>query len=258
MRLIRSVATHILKNCDAYAIGIVAFVVAIFDVLGQASSTVVSATVLAILSVLGFTLLRDRLEKDRLRSAIDRIRDPDALAARFFAKEDRLDEIRDLVRSSREVWLMGATLQAHIPPLTEVFAYSMREDLPERDRLRVKILLLKPRSSSISMAVFRAHGGETEEQLNQDLEGNLSRLMRLAATQPAGQLEIRTVDYLAPYTLYAYDPDLPSGQMEMRLTTFRGSHFMRPTFRLVRARDGEWYNHFYKEFEKIWNTAAAN
>ncbi len=99
--------------------------------------------------------------------------------------------------------------------------------------------------------------GETEEQLSQDFEGNLSRLVRLAAGQPAGQLEIRLVNYLAPYTLYAYDPDLPSGQMEMRLTTFRGSHFMRPTFRLTRVRDGEWYNHFYKEFQKIWDAAEV-
>ncbi len=233
MRL-KSAATHALKNVDAYVIGIVALGVAILDIFGKVSSTVVSATILAVLSVVGFALLRGRFETGRLSAAIDRIRDPDALAARFFSKEDKLDEIRDLVRSSREVWLMGATLSAHIPPLTSIFAESMRDDLPVRDRLRVKILLLKPRSTGIAMAVFRGQG-ETEEQLSQDFEGNLSRLVRLAAGQPAGQLEIRLVNYLAPYTLYAYDPDLPSGQMEMRLTTFRGSHFMRPTFRLTRV-----------------------
>ena len=86
----------------------------------------------------------------------------------------------------------------------------------------------------------------------------------MATAQPNGKLEVRVVNYLPPYTLYAYDPIVtspssweanPNGRIELRLTTFRGSHYRRPTFRLLGDRDGIWYIHFCEEFQKVWNAA---
>ena len=87
------------------------------------------------------------------------------------------------------------------------------------------------------MAALRA-GHPNEEELSHELTSNLfklrqaaGRLAQVAAQQQCGQLEVRVLDYLAPYTLYGYDPGLRSGRLDMRLggcgprTGFgRGSH----------------------------------
>ena len=65
--------------------------------------------------------------------------------------------------------------------------------------------------------------------------------------------ELRVVDYLGPYTLYAYDPDSPHGKMDLRISSFRGKHELRPTFRIDHERDPDWFDYFYDQFTQVWN-----
>lgn len=43
--------------------------------------------------------------------------------------------------------------------------------------------------------------------------------------------------------------------MDLRLGSFHGQHELRPTFRLIRKRDGEWFDYFYEQFTSVWNAA---
>jgi hypothetical protein len=134
----------------------------------------------------------------------------------------------------------------------------MSELLPQG--LHVRVLVSKPGSSTSRMAAFRS-ADVTASSFEQDLETSLSRLRRFRATGRPGQVQIKTVDYLAPYTLYAYDADElhhgghASAEIELRLTSFRGSHYARPTFRVSKRRDPDWYAHFRSEFERVWAVA---
>jgi hypothetical protein len=181
-----------------------------------------------------------------------------SLAARFFYDSDNPHEIERSLASANVVWMWGATLTMHIPyfaPLIEKRTLEGKE---------TRILLLAPDSASMKMAALRS-SRHSEGQLGQELRANLERLTVLLQRQielpvdcdkTRRPLQVRVVDYLAPYALYAYDPGQPDGMLEIRISTFRGTHYKRPTFRLVQDIDREWFDHFRNEFEKVWDVST--
>ncbi|WP_420115961.1 hypothetical protein [Micromonospora sp.] len=169
-------------------------------------------------------------------------------ANRFFAEQDDLIEISHLIQQAQdEVWLWGTTLSMHIPYLDIYLGQALARDV------RVKVLLINPGGAAMSMLAFRAGPAWGRQTLEERLAINLGLLDR-RLTQGDG-LEVRLVDYLPPYTLYAYDPGLDDGSMELRLGSVGGRHELRPTFRLIRQRDGEWFDYFYEQFTTVWNAA---
>jgi hypothetical protein len=76
-----------------------------------------------------------------------------------------------------------------------------------------------------------------------------------ASGQHHGRLEVRAVDYLAPYALFAYDPDLPTGRMDVRIAGLQVDVDTRPTFTITAANAGRWYQHFKEQFEAAWRLA---
>ncbi|MGY2033401.1 hypothetical protein [Nocardia gipuzkoensis] len=214
----------------------------------------------ALLGAVGMTddlqtrLWRDALERVQQSRSTPRERVKSARnlhgrvsAAQFFVEEDQLNEITRLIqRCEDEVWLWGATLSRHIPYLE-----SYIKDAVERD-CRVKILLIKLEGAAMTMSGLRAgpDGQSIPEQ-----QARLKHNLRLLDDCAHPGLEVRLVDYLAPYTLYAYDPGLGHGKMDLRLGSFHGQHELRPTFQLHRERDGDWFDYFYEQFTVVWKAA---
>lgn len=172
-------------------------------------------------------------------------------AHRFFVENDKVDEVARLIRNAKEqVWLLGTTLSMHVPYLEP----ALRQAISGGRNLR--ILLIEPDGAAMGMSVLRAGpSGLGRQEQEEHLSNNLAILRRLAAVGP--HLEVRLIDYLAPYTLYAYDPGLDTGLMEMRLGSFHGDHYLRPTFQVDRSRDDAWFEYFYEQFVSMWNAATS-
>jgi hypothetical protein len=184
----------------------------------------------------------------RSRSYADRELGPVA-AHKFFVETDKVDEISRLVEHVQEqAWLLGTTLSMHVPYLRPAFRQAIANGR------NVRILLIKPGGAAMDMAVLRA-GPEGLGQREQEelLGNNLASLRQLAHV--GHHLEVRLIDYLAPYTLYAYDPGLDTGMMQMRLGSFHGKHHLRPTFQVDRSHDEAWFDYFYEQFVSMWNAA---
>lgn len=245
------------KNVELYILVGLAAVLIILNAIGEVSDALLTKASLAVLTLLGIALLKLRHQIERVEVVASQAVPSRSLAADFFRLEDDLSEIEKNIRSSRVVWLWGAVLTSHIPHLVGLLG-----DCMEKNGLEVKVLLLKEFSPSVAMAAYRAPNS-TASGLNAELRANIERLQNEGSTHASGNLEVRVIDYLSPYTLYAYDPKLssgkenPGGRIELRLTTFRGSHYMRPSFALAGARDEEWYAHFCNEFEKVWGEAEV-
>ncbi|MFG1899939.1 hypothetical protein [Micromonospora carbonacea] len=172
-----------------------------------------------------------------------------ASANRFFVEQDDLIEISRLIQGAQdEVWLWGTTLSMHVPFLDIYLGQALARDV------RVKVLLIRPGGAAMSMLAFRAGPAWGLTRLEEHLAINLGLLDR--RLDPGNALEVRLVDYLPPYTLYAYDPGLDDGSMDVRLGSFGGQHELRPTFRLNRRREGEWFDYFYEQFTGVWNAAS--
>lgn len=168
-------------------------------------------------------------------------------AARFFVEEDELGEITKLIQQAQEeIWLWGTTLHKHIPYLE-----SYLKEAADAGR-QVKVLLIAPEGSAMTMSAFRAGPrGQPIEVQQRNLATDLERLG--AGTYPG--LDVRLVDYLHAYTMYAYDPGEANGTMDLRLGSFHGRHELRPTFQLRRERDGDWFDYFYEQFAAVWSVA---
>jgi hypothetical protein len=121
-------------------------------------------------------------------------------AHKFFVETDKVDEVSRLVENVQEqAWLLGTTLSMHVPYLRPAFRQAIANGR------NVRILLIKPGGAAMEMAVLRAGPeGLGQREQEEQLSNNLAILRQLAHVGP--HLEVRLIDYLAPYTLYAYDP----------------------------------------------------
>jgi hypothetical protein len=246
------------KDIELYITVPVAVVVTVANLLGQASAKVVTAVTLALLTLLTVALLKLRRQSDRLHTAIDHLEQPDDLIGRLFRNEHDSEEVKSLIKGARnEVWLWGSVLADHIGLLAPYLERAILRGLV------VKVLLIKPAPSGVmTMAVLRS-GHTDDTELQHMLNANLYRLRQsagritsqAASDQHHGRLEVRTVDYLAPYAMFAYDPDLPTGRMDVRIAGLQVDVDTRPTFTVTAANAGRWYQHFKEQFEAAWRLA---
>jgi len=174
----------------------------------------------------------------------------DVSAGQFFVEQDNVvDHQRWIQALDEELWMWGTTLSMHIAYLEPYIKQALSR------KCQVKILLVTAEGSAIDMAAFRAGPENTsKEEQRERLEINHRILRRIAAPG----LEIRSIDYLSPYTLYGWDPGLSHGRMCIRLSSFHGTYEMRPTFYLQRDRDEGWFEYFYEQFVSVWNLATPD
>lgn len=159
----------------------------------------------------------------------------------FTITEHSSDIMGPLQGLSRGYAQHGPLKQDHDTDRQQV-AYRLSSSLPNDVQntlaggVLVRIVLITPAGAAMTMAAFRSPDTDTG-QLQEFLHNNLDTLNRLHTDHPG--LQVRLIDYLPPYTLYAYDPGLPAGRMDLRLASFHGDYDLRPTFSVQRARDGD-------------------
>jgi hypothetical protein len=234
------------ENVDLYPVIVISLVATVLSQLGLASQKLIVSLLLALVGLLAIAMLVNRRQNEQLTTMLSKLEDSTVLSQRFLRKEDRVDEVARRIRMAREVWLWGTTLSAHIPALEEVIRSNLEGGLV------LRVLLVQPHSSAVSMAAFRA-GRKTDSDLDSDLQRNLNRLSSMSS---AGRLEYRVIDYLGPYVLYIFDPSTDGGHAIVRLANFRGSTFDRPMFELNADSDSVWFAYFRREFEAVWEAAS--
>lgn len=247
------------RDIELYATVPLAFAVVAANVFDWAPARFVSAVTLAVLTLLVIALLRLRRQTDELQTALrSAVSYSDGSVDRFFRPDQSIEEVRDLIRSAREeVWLWGSTLSMHV----SILAPHIEQEVARG--LKIRILMIEPGpSTAMRMATIRARHA-TDEELQHGLTANLYRLgqtaTRLATRYDqvhGGRMEVRVIDYLAPYALYAYDPHLPSGRLDVRLSGIAIDDDYRPGFTVTSVNGGIWYQHFKQQFEAAWASAT--
>jgi hypothetical protein len=238
------------QNIDSYITIFIAVVIAILGITGIADEKIILSAVLATLAMVSTGLLVNRQENKRLSDAIANIENLDYLSDRFLLQQYDRDELHKRLRTSRQIFFWGITFTRTIPLLRDDIEYGIENGL------QIRILLMKPSSSSVDMAAFRSNNSNVDD-LNTDLRSNLSRLLNLASKNVSGKVEVRYVNYLPPYTITCCDPQLINGHMFVRLSSFRVPNQIRPTFELTSANDKYWFNFFVEQFESVWREAES-
>lgn len=227
-------------NIELSALLVISFGVTAMSILGWASQRLVLTIAVALLALLSIALLD-------LRAAIGQLGGGSILASRFFSDED-LPEVLGAFDASREVWLWGSTLQTHLP----LFDEPIRRGLARGNRYRV--LLITRGGGAEAMARLRAPA--TSSEIGKYLDASLSRLESVKASATEGSLIVKTLDYLPPYVLYVFDPQLETARVYVRVSNYGGTAGDRPTFWVSRREDPVWFERFAAEFEAVWAQAA--
>ena len=150
--------------------------------------------------------------------------------------------------------MWGTTLSMHIGDLRPTIEQVVGRGIV------VKVLLAKPNGDAIKMAALRA-AHQSKVDLETELKASLEKLKLMKGVidnlnpDRGGRLELKTSDYLAPYALYAFDPDTDSGRIELALAALATGLDMRPRFVLEPPREGDWYHHFKDQFKLAWDRA---
>jgi hypothetical protein len=237
------------RDLDLYLMVVLASVLFVLSAFGIATANVIAAATLAVLTLLGVALLVGRHQTEQLKVVLSSV-GRKSKANTFFSGSDNLEEVKTLVQSSHEVWMWGTTLARHLPFLAPVIRDEMKRGL------RVRVMLVSPGSPAFAVAAHRTVES-SREGMASELESNLRRLRRIASgADPLGNLEVRLTEYLAPYSMYVFNPKSESGMMELGIAFYRSSQTStRPIFRLDAATDSEWYRYFLSQFEAVWGDA---
>lgn len=237
----------VMHSLDLYVTLVAAAIFGVLGLGGKASQEIITSGVLAVLALVAFSLLRIRSQSERINESLAELRARPS-AERFFAEVDDGDEIKEMISSSREVWLHGWTLELHL------VSYAREIRRAVAGGLHIKILVIEPNSTAMTVAASEAENRGAGE-LSSNLEGNLRRLVAPPSGTVSGRLEIRTLTHIPHYTVIASDPSMDQGKIIMRIATFQADHWQRPTFTVTQQSDGSWYEFFKTQFEKKWESA---
>lgn len=238
------------QNLDIYITASLSLIVAILGVLGIANQSIISAAVLAVLALLLGSLLVSRHQSERIQLTLSKLENAQISNSQFMTSGDDISNLLKLLRKSQKAYFWGTTLTTHIPMLQQDLQQGLVAGLES------KFLLVKPSSNALQMAAFRARS-LSDTTLNDDLLRNLKRLSDISNLDSANNLEVKVIDYLAPYVMYVFDPHLSSGQIIIRISTLRVPDNMRPIIKITRSKDLEWFNFHLQQFETAWQEAEA-
>jgi hypothetical protein len=116
--------------------------------------------------------------------------------------------------------------------------------------------LIKPEGAAMTLAAARASDYAREEMVA-SLQRTRTRIASIALEKDV-DVELRQVDYLPPYVLYAFDPESEDkATASVRLSNYKGSNAFRPTLLINKGRDGRWFEHFYQQFCDVWADAEV-
>ncbi|MFI9805054.1 hypothetical protein ACIHEJ_11915 [Streptomyces sp. NPDC052301] len=243
-----TIARSAIYSLDLYVTLAAAVIFGVLGLTGKASQEIVTSGILAVLALVGFSLLRIRSQSEKINKSLTAIGTRSS-ADNFFTPVDDGEEIKEMISSSREVWIHGWTLELHLVS----YASEIRKAVTKG--LHVKILVIEPGSTAMTIAASEADNRSASE-LSANLEANLRRLEAPFSGPVSGKLEIRTLTHVPHCTVIASDPAADHGKIVMRIATFQAEHWQRPTFSVTRQNDGTWYEFFKEQFDKKWESAT--
>lgn len=164
----------------------------------------------------------------------------------FFSRDDYPSDLNVLLERSSTAVFWGAAFIR--------FVQHMRERIERRviQGASIKFLMMEPDGAALGMLNLRGKPEDVSSRRT-DLKRNIEILDAIARKTAVGKLEVRVLDYLAPYTLVAYDPQLPTGRLFVWLGSIGVPNSDRPMFSLTRSGDPDWFEFFLNQFELTWN-----
>lgn len=239
-----------LGNLDVLFIIIISFVITLMSILNSIKQEFVASSILALLAVLSIVLLRTRLTIQSLEIGVAKIVEEEDVVSKVFTKEIRRDNLIERLKKSDECIIMGIILHRTIPSFQD-------EMIKLLDRKGgVRIIMINPKNDNlVAMAALRNKDHNKDEN-RAIAEARLNAIKNIKRRTSSSRIEVRLVDYLVPYQIFGFDLKKDNGFLLIRLSTFDIPNEERPTFKLEKANNREWFEFYVEQFEKVWKVGT--
>jgi hypothetical protein len=235
-----------LRNIDAYAVALLAFVFAILSVTGDILPVNDRWTVLLVgVSVLVF---RVTLPERSDGSADDVLKDRSAFDDKPFPAQ---------LREAREVWVFAPSAINLLAPQN---CDTIRATVLANPAGVARVVVLDPAAETAVAFATRQLDDPLDypsaQLFRSSLEATVRQLRRMAGWQVPGSFEYRLGDYNPGFSLVAIDPSERHGVV---IVEFHGFHNQATTSRmhiqLSRASSDQWFSYWLGQFDRIWQAA---
>ncbi len=229
------------ENIDLYVTILVATTVAILSILGFAVDKYLVPLTLATLALIAFTSLGNRNQIAELSLQASQ------RSAQLFA-EQFPPELAHEFDGANEVWIVGVSLERTI----KTYYPKIEKKLAQGDTIRV--LLVEPTGPALEMAATRNYTLRDANQKSEAIKSSLHLLCEVKKTAPTN-LEIRTIQYPLNYGAIVLNPTRPSGRLFLEHYCFRLTTESMPRFS-ISATEGKWYEFFKSELSTLWEAGV--
>jgi hypothetical protein len=234
-------------NLDIYITTTIAIGIAILGIFGVADQPVISAAILATLSVVLLALLQNRHEYDSITRTLTELVRPEPSANLFFEKEFDREGLKKPILQSQKVYFWSVTFSTTLRTMIHTIEEALLSGT------EVRILLVKP--DNLSPARSKLLDQSRKESTGQGIRDVLRMLSEISTTTQTTKLEVRLVDHLPSCAMIVINPHLQTGLMRIRLNTLHIPGKTRPAFTLYRDKDKDWFEFFYSQYEIVWKEA---
>jgi hypothetical protein len=232
------------ENLEIYATGVLSLVLAVLGVLGVVASVVLAAAILATLALLAGGMLESRRQVGDL-SALVRARGSGQVSALDFLTGDKPGLIEE-VRGAQDIRIVGVTLSRTLRNLVDKLRRCAASGAV------IKVALMDPTTTAPVEAARRStvpyQSGVFENRLRPSID-----LLRDLVSTPgvAARVEVRFLPFVPAFGLVLLDPQQIAGHIYVDIYS-HSSATGDAVFSLFPHRDGQWYQHFQAEFDRIW------
>lgn len=246
MRFLRRVRADLLAgaNLEIYTTALLSLVLAVLGALGAVGGEVLAAATLATLALLAGGMLTSRRQVAELTAEV-RARGRGEISAAEFLGRGKAD-LLEHVRAAQDIRIVGVTLSR-----------TLRDLVDELQRRAVagavvRVALIDPAGPAPEEAARRSTTPDRAGMYRNRLLSSVDLLRELAETPGAqARVEVRFLDFVPAFGLVLIDAHQREGRIHVDLYS-HGSASGDAVFTVLPHRDGEWFQHFRGEFDKVW------
>jgi hypothetical protein len=259
------------QNFDVLLTIVAAIIVIILDLWNIVQPDIVAAATLMILSLIGVSLLLNRVAVHRLQATTERmlarLQKP-SIDEILLPYKRWMEDIETNLASANEVWVLSRTCTRFWEDYRNLL-----QGILDRNGC-IRLLLVDPHNGALKMIansielarsrdvagqrflkVIPADGTNRLALLQAQVEDFVKYVAGYSSQVGAERLALRMIDYLPAHTLVIVNGASEQGVIFVELGTFHSDGRSRPTFSLRRIKESQLYSLYIDEYQAMWEYA---
>lgn len=173
--------------------------------------------------------------------------DGEAISAVNFFRPD-FEDLRERFRKANSIAINGITLSR----TSNTYLNELKDCLARGGNVR--IVIVNPQHPALEVAANRFNKHQDAEKIRRECEQTMDNLETLfSPNRREKSVQVRLSNAVPPFGIWLIDADKSNAEIWAEIYSFRG--IRDPALHLIPYRDGEWFDYFQEQFEKLWEDA---